>query len=1148
MATSMEIEEFMQGPLVTWLKSCLKNSDRLQNYDDLTDGTLIHQVFLLIDPEPVHHVVVPSLRNSHTRIRNLSCIVKNIKVLYEEEYGQLIVALPDCVTLGQKPESKEGLEDMRLLLLLVLGGAVQCPNKHNFIENIKALPVDCQHTLVHCIQQVTDSQEIVLSSENCDAITVDLLLKHVKRLLKERDNYFHLWLSSFDEKRSSISNTVLNNSATESPCQHLAGELADWKTKLRKMRQELEEKSEALGEAKEELERSNLTISKLKSEMQELKQEARVGKAYRDEVDALREKAERCDRLESEVIKYKEKLGDLDYYKSRIEELRQDYRVLEETKEMVEEQLVKAKKRAEYTLKLEGDLVQLKRTIDEITLEKDANQEKLHDLLEENTQLRLTNKANHSNDNSLTINSDNFVQNNLSSNDNSLSEQLTYSAQNRILRLELENKRLLSTVETLQDNAFHRNNERILELEKDKKKLSLQVESLEESKKKYCQQINELETMVKETQSQLKRVQDSYQMLQQQLELRCDDAEFSNKEKIRLKEKISSLTAEIDNLKQNADNSVEITELQNKNNALEKEISKLKRTVEESNISIDLLSSNNENLEKQKEQLLKQIEDLDGQIQKLSDLEKESQELQKQNQIDQVTITNLENDLVSEKLKTQQLKDSLDALGLAIDNVTDPDKVLDKIASNPEVLKVVRERLAEEQPSDSNAKLQVNIITLQSQISSLTSQHTALQLANSQLVAEKEEALKELSKLTSAHQQLIEDQNVLQRLHNQLNSEYDSLVEERETLKNNLKDTRAEKRSLQEKYMRLKATCNGLEAEKENFKKDSESLINLRTEHSKLKEDFRNLFTASEKLKIEYRLLQDEYKKVRSEAGRMKVTVTELQGQLSASSEKILSLELEISKLTNKCELLMQVNSGLEEDRRSLMDHVTLLLSQYHELLTQSMEDKEHYHSEEKLFADKVNNLRRQKEKLEEKIMEHYRKSENCSIKKKSFGASIVRRVKKAGSELINKSRKSVHEESVDRRATDSDTSTEDSQSKQAARDMDDNLSCLSIPGTRRTVYLSGNETVDGDDTSTGISVNGQEDFNKMPSIDNARSSTPYQDLRPPLLVYNRLTAKVGGKITPSPSPTPSQHSNKESSTQSAENVKNAVWYEYGCV
>lgn len=70
-----------------------------------------------------------------------------------------------------------------------------------------------------------------------------------------------------------------------------------------------------------------------------------------------------------------------------------------------------------------------------------------------------------------------------------------------------------------------------------------------------------------------------------------------------------------------------------------------------------------------------------------------------------------------------------------------------RIASNPEVLKAVRERLAQEQSNNclnqgsslNNAKLQVNIITLQSQISSLTSQHTALQLANSQLAAEKEE-------------------------------------------------------------------------------------------------------------------------------------------------------------------------------------------------------------------------------------------------------------------------------------------------------------------------------------------------------------------------------------------------------------------------
>lgn len=48
-------------------------------------------------------------------------------------------------------------------------------------------------------------------------------------------------MSSFEEKRSSISTNATSNvaHATDTQCQHLAGELADWKTKLRKMRQEL---------------------------------------------------------------------------------------------------------------------------------------------------------------------------------------------------------------------------------------------------------------------------------------------------------------------------------------------------------------------------------------------------------------------------------------------------------------------------------------------------------------------------------------------------------------------------------------------------------------------------------------------------------------------------------------------------------------------------------------------------------------------------------------------------------------------------------------------------------------------------------------------------------------------------------------------
>jgi len=68
-----------------------------------------------------------------------------------------------------------------------------------------------------------------------------------------------------------------------------------------------------------------------------------------------------------------------------------------------------------------------------------------------------------------------FVLSSLGSGDNSLSEQLSSNAQARALKLELENRRLLSTIDNLKESSFHESSNKILELEKEKKKLSLKV-------------------------------------------------------------------------------------------------------------------------------------------------------------------------------------------------------------------------------------------------------------------------------------------------------------------------------------------------------------------------------------------------------------------------------------------------------------------------------------------------------------------------------------------------------------------------------------------------------------------------------------------------------------------------------------------------
>ncbi|KAJ9582463.1 hypothetical protein L9F63_003156, partial [Diploptera punctata] len=601
-------------------------------------------------------------------------------------------------------------------------------------------------------------------------------------------------------------------------------------------------------------------------------------------------------------------------------------------------------------------------------------------------------------------------------------------------------------------------------------------------------------------------------------------------------------------------------------------------------VALDQYAGDVASQEKERNRLVKELEEATFQITRLHEVERESQELASRAAVDRETLATLQTDLVTHKLNTQQLKSSLEKLGLDVDQLMDPDIALERIVSSAEVVRAVRELLAKEEAEEQcqqsaedeesnkedsgpeslkteneslkyenenllkqceelrqehatlqtsadgmnseNAKLQVNVATLQSQISSLSTQHTALQLANSQLVAEKEEVNKR-SLQQSAHQQLLLDQVTLQSLHEQLTLEYENLLEEREGLKTMQRDLRNELRALKELCTRQEASQTLLEQEKEKLKNESRSLGNLRAEHSTLSDDFRNLFTASEKLKQEFRSLQEEYRSLRSENGSLKLRQTEMQGELAKSNDHNTLLEVELSKLNNRCEILLQTNTGLEDDRRSLMDHMSRMLTQYHNLLSNTLEDKDHYHNEEKIFRDQVNNLCRQKEKLEEKIMEHYRKMESCSTKKKSFGATLVKRVRKASSDFINKvprNRRSWHEDGRQSEnqvvlsesgevGNESDNSLDDIKTHflQEAHNSDGfTQSTLSLgsAGTRRTVYYTGEDNNETRDSAQDQFTKSQDTFDSNAAPEVPCTSTP-QD--PRFLVYNRISTVIGG-------------------------------------
>ncbi|XP_056644137.1 girdin isoform X2 [Diorhabda sublineata] len=1265
-AAACDIEEFLTGPLVKWISTCVKKPESLQVYETFFDGSPVNEVLLQIDPEPSQPV--PSISNlqglsiTAARTKIFHCIIKNIRAVYEDELGQIIIKVPDCVVLGRAPASQTALEQLKLLILLLLGCAVQGPTKELFISKIKELSVDDQHDIVECIKRVTEDQSIVLTQDWMDQEPQKLYF-HIRTLTGERDKMVQQWVIDLGQETNPIQS--LSDQGVES--NHLAVELADWKARMRKQRQELEEKTEILAECREELEHVKSLLVKLRLENTELLTEARRVKAYRDEVDSMREKIERADRLEIEVQRYRERLADSEFYKVRVDELREDNKVLLETREMLETQLARARQRSDHVLELEAELLSAKQAINDVVLERDAAKDKIQELLDENIQLQQFQKSALQDSACLNASLDSDLEES-NSGDNSLSEQLTSNAQARALKLELENKRLLTSIEALKENSFLESASKILELEKEKKKLSVRCEQLEENCERLTQQKAELENLFKNAIQETRKLQDSLdtqkvisdrqnqelnnerlrigemennidnvtkekqriQLLCDTIKKRADDAEKSLTE---VTGQLLTLQAESEKWKEferaTSQMKEKVETLEKENMNMNKDIGKLKEALEVKDVIVDQHMEKIEKQEKDIERLTKDNEELIAQIDKFLELEKKAQELLSQVSVNTETISTLQKDLINEKVTSEKLKNNLDKLGLNADILdNDVSFVIEKMLNNNELLKIigpmvkdilgeteiVRQTATEERDNqcekllaeisnlqisndvlqNENAKLKVDISTLKSQINSLQTQQTALQLANSQLVAEKDELCKKQQIQSKQHDTLLLDQVTLRTIHEQLSLEYEEAKTEQENLKKIGRDLRSEMRTVKEKNSNLESKIIDLEAEKEILKNDAKSLANLRAEHSKLKDDFRNLFTASERLKQEYRAVQEELKNLRTESRNLRLGRTEMQGELNLRSDRMASQQLENAKLQQKCDMLFEMNQSLDSDRRALMDHVSQLLSQYHSLLTHSLEDKQHYHIEEKLYTDKVNNLCRQKEKLEEKIMEHYRKLDNASSKKKGFGATLVRRVRKAGSDIINKvpsrNRRSWHEDTAARltqsqltllndgsgesNGNNSDNSNEESTVQRSEpfkrsvsgggslhghkprdevalrrssyRDLashrnsvagdqvfvqDPNLSLGSV-GTRRTVYLS------------------EEDSTPVPPLsqNNRTSNTP------PLLVYNRISTVIGEpQRVSTPQPQLSDDVNKETTNGEKEKIpknakETAIWYEYGCV
>ncbi|KAL3873251.1 hypothetical protein ACJMK2_036390 [Sinanodonta woodiana] len=683
------------------------------------------------------------------------------------------------------------------------------------------------------------------------------------------------------------------------------------------------------------------------------------------------------------------------------------------------------------------------------------------------------------------------------------------------INLTVENQKLQRTLESMKESST-----KIVELENEKDLLNREIQQLTRSLEAQKTQRTKLEHM----ELDLMDLDNENQKLQKTLEITTKRVEHLEKDNGELESENENLLEKIETMKYsqkrldelNKDNSEleeQIQKIGKEKSLLEKENKKLKVSNETKETALEELREKYNSLDKDYKNLKRLSEVQKDTNVKVKDMEKEHRDLIQQVSVEKKTVSTLREDLVNEKIKTQQLTNELERLNGELEKVgisreklvraehSHDDRLEEsknrnlklqeelrllkreceslkqryeeesvgherekrdiqrqrdslvrnspfhqqqqqqQVASNPtkeilelkdHLVKVERmnatlmtensnwksqnnaqnERIRQLENEKShlqsqysnfhvqshalqsqNAKLQVENSTLQSQCASLIAQNTSLQSQFSTLEGEFEN-------LKSTHDQLIQELEALRQLHDDLSSEYEALISEHGSLKSVHKTLKNENRELQQQldnFLHGKEDINKLkdmyERQLDQLRRDQKSLNNLQLDHDKLRGEHNRLIGAHDKLETDHKNVLADFKKMKTEHNTLQLMHTELQGNHARCKDELNAANMNMINLANKYEMILLTSQKLEEDNSKLLQQVQTLLNNNQDLLTKVLSSKDHFVEEEKMYMEKLADLRRQKERLEDKIMEHYKNREKQK-KNRSLGAILVQKAR----------------------------------------------------------------------------------------------------------------------------------------------------------
>lgn len=346
--------------LLTWIQTFGVEAP-CKTVEDLTSGIVMAQALQKIDIVYFNDAWISRIKpevgdNWRLKISNLKKILKGILDYNQEILGQHIndFTLPDVNLIGEHSDAAE----LGRMLQLILGCAVNCEQKQEYIQTIMMMEESVQHVVMTAIQELM-SKETPVTGGNDSYVDLDRQYKKTveelndalatKEEISQRCRELDMQVAALQEEKSSLlaENQVLMERLNQSDSiEDINSPAGRRHLQLQTQLEQLQEETFRLEASKddyrircEELEKELLDV---KSQNEELTSLADEAQSLKDEMDVLRHSSDKVSKLEGTVEHYKKKLEDMGLLRRQNKLMEEKNTVLVQANVGLEEELRKA--------------------------------------------------------------------------------------------------------------------------------------------------------------------------------------------------------------------------------------------------------------------------------------------------------------------------------------------------------------------------------------------------------------------------------------------------------------------------------------------------------------------------------------------------------------------------------------------------------------------------------------------------------------------------------------------------------------------------------------------------------------------------------------------------------------------------------------